>query len=591
MKSKALKRNIVYQFLQRLLSYNKSGFLKTTLFLLLSALTEGIGLLMLIPLLNLIGVTGKVAGQITNNPLTSNFREYIPLSDENTLFLVLVVFVALISVQAIFRRLTDLNVAKFTLNFVDHLRSVLYRALSKSKFKFFSKQRSSDLQHVLTVQLGRIEQATYSIMRLVIAISLVAVYLFISLFISIHLTIITLAVAVVLLGLLRRRVKKSRDLGVKLGEKSRLVQQTMLESFSGMRIAKMQTREQQFIDDFENHIHQVRECHISYQNSSTISRMWFRIGAAIALALLVSASLLVEGTTIAQLLVLVLIFGRLMPLTMEVQQSYLNSQFLLPAYQSINKLLEESLANQESLSVCETSQIPFSQEIRLSGVRFSYSKNSIVLDDINLVIKANTTTIVSGPSGAGKSTLVDLLVGLLSPEDGKITCDDREINDANLRQWRRQIAYVSQDVYLYHDTIRFNLTWGDPAIDDAKLWHVLDKVAARDFVRAFPDGLDTVVGNRGSNLSGGERQRIALARALLQKPQLLVLDEAASALDEDNRARLQQTLDSLHGRLTLVVVTHQIHQISRFDKIIRIENGRIVAQQGSRSSIKLEAVT
>jgi len=583
-----------FRFLVSMLDFDRSGFVKSSLFLLVTALSEGIGLLLLVPMLNLLGITGGPANNsVYDYEIISGIRDYFSSDTELALPAILALFVIVITVQSVFKRHTDMSLAKFTIGYVDNLRNRLYRALIQSRFQFFSKRRSSDLLHVLTGQLGRIEQATHSLMRLVITITLIGVYAVLSLYISATLTVITLIIAIALLGLLRPRIRKSRELGEMLNEKSRLLYQTLNESISGMRIAKMQTREGQFIEDFVSYIDQTRQCQISYQSSSSVARMWFRIGAALSLALLVLASMQLESVTTAQLLVLIVIFARVMPMVMELQQSYLNAQFLLPAYDVVNCTLQECLNHQESVTREDSNTVlnPLMRQVKLVGICFGYQNGDALLDNINLILPARSTTIIRGPSGAGKSTLIDILVGLLIPDTGKIYCDGQEINDSNRRQWRSQIAYVPQDVYLYHNTLRFNLTWGDPDIDERSIWAVLEKVAAKEFVQSLPSGLDTYVGDRGSHLSGGERQRIALARALLQRPALLVLDEATSAIDQNNQRLLQQTLNELQGHITIIVVTHQLHEFSNFDKVITLENGKLVSEENFREKSSREAFT
>ena len=198
------------------------------------------------------------------------------------------------------------------------------------------------------------------------------------------------------------------------------------------------------------------------------------------------------------------------------------------------------------------------------------------MQDANVVIPARSMTAIVGPSGAGKSTMADLLLGLLSPEQGMVSIDGQPLTGEHLHRWRRSVGYVPQDTFLFHDTIRSNLLWALPNAKEADLWSALRLAAADAFVSRIPGGLDAVVGDRGIRLSGGERQRIALARALLRKPSLLLLDEATSALDSENERQIQQAINQLHGELTIVVIAHRSSTILRADKIVTLSEGRIV---------------
>src|SRR5690606_21964199 len=183
-------------------------------------------------------------------------------------------------------------------------------------------------------------------------------------------------------------------------------------------------------------------------------------------------------------------------------------------------------------------------------------------------------TAIVGPSGGGKSTVADVLIGLLAPDEGEVLVDGEPLTDAQRPAWRRRVAYVAQDVFLFHDTVRANLLLADPDADDARLWEALEAASA-GFVKDLPDGLDTVVGDRGTRLSGGERQRLALARALLREPELLVLDEATSSLDAVNEARVQEAIRRLHGRTTMVVIAHRLATVRDADAIHVLVDGRI----------------
>ena len=191
------------------------------------------------------------------------------------------------------------------------------------------------------------------------------------------------------------------------------------------------------------------------------------------------------------------------------------------------------------------------------------ARTTPALADLNLTIEAGSTTAIVGVSGAGKSTLADLVLGLLRPDRGRVLIDDVALDPAHLPAWREQIGYVAQDTFLFHDTVRANMRWACPEATDADILEAFRQAAADRFVAALPQGLDTVLGDRGMRLSGGERQRLALARALLRKPSLLILDEATSALDSDNERLILQSIQALHGRVAIVIISHRLSTLRR----------------------------
>jgi ATP-binding cassette subfamily C protein len=182
------------------------------------------------------------------------------------------------------------------------------------------------------------------------------------------------------------------------------------------------------------------------------------------------------------------------------------------------------------------------------------------------------TTLV-GPSGSGKTTIVDLVIGLLRPDDGLITVDGVPFTDIDLTAWRRMVGYVPQETILLHDSILHNVTLGDPAISADRVEEALKNAGARGFVDDLPEGVHTVVGERGGRLSGGQRQRIAIARALINDPKLLILDEATSALDSESEAAIIDTLRALRDRLTILAITHNSRLSDAADIVHRLEPG------------------
>ncbi|MGC2757070.1 ABC transporter ATP-binding protein, partial [Candidatus Binatus sp.] len=208
---------------------------------------------------------------------------------------------------------------------------------------------------------------------------------------------------------------------------------------------------------------------------------------------------------------------------------------------------------------------------------FTYPPNATpVLRGIDLTIPVGRTVAIVGPSGAGKSTIADLVMGLMPAGSGRVTVDGTPLNPARALLWREGIGYVGQDTYLFHDTVRANLLWARPDANENQLRAALRKAAADEFVARLPDGIDTIVGDRGATLSQGERQRLALARAILRQPRLLVLDESTNSLDSENEARILGAIEQMQGGITTVLIAHRLSTIRWADLIYVIEDGQVV---------------
>ena len=201
-----------------------------------------------------------------------------------------------------------------------------------------------------------------------------------------------------------------------------------------------------------------------------------------------------------------------------------------------------------------------------------------LFSNVNLEIKKGTTIGIIGESGAGKSTLADILLRLYVPEKGGIYMDGIDINTIP-NSWNKMVSYVPQVVSLLDDTIRTNIAFGESIIDDSKVWDVLEKASLKEFVLTLPDGLDTIVGERGVKFSGGQRQRIAIARALYFDPQILILDEATSALDNDTESAIMDAIDKLAGKITMIIIAHRVTTLRCCDKIYEVTNGKIVERE------------
>ena len=215
-------------------------------------------------------------------------------------------------------------------------------------------------------------------------------------------------------------------------------------------------------------------------------------------------------------------------------------------------------------------------EVRLHGVEYAYPGGGPVLRGLDLTFPAGETTGIVGATGAGKSTLVKLLLRFHDPDLGSVTIDGVDIRELKREELRRAIGLVSQDVYLFHGTVRENLQIGKPDASDAELRAAAEAAEAWSFIEAMPEGLDTIVGERGQKLSGGQRQRLSIARAILKDPPILILDEATSAVDNETEAAIQRSLAAITRDRTTIVIAHRLSTIVHADAIHVLEHGRLV---------------
>jgi ATP-binding cassette subfamily B protein len=268
---------------------------------------------------------------------------------------------------------------------------------------------------------------------------------------------------------------------------------------------------------------------------------------------------------------------RLLPLVQQIYQAWAN---FIGNYQVLEDVLE-TLSLPMAINCDEThSELLFEKSIKLDKVHFAYgSDQPEVLCDIDLRIEKGSRVGLVGSTGSGKSTLMDIVMGLLQPSKGLLRVDSAPIDIENLQQWRHRIAHVPQHIYLSDASIAENIALGvsRDAIDGGKVRRAAQQAQIADFIESNRQGYETRVGERGVQLSGGQRQRIGIARALYKSAEVLVFDEASSALDTDTETAVMEAVENLDPELTLFIIAHRVQTLRKCDLIVRLENGRLVA--------------
>jgi ATP-binding cassette, subfamily C, bacterial len=539
----------------------------------IGALTEGIGLLILVPLLHLIGIDVQqgTTGQVARSVTIAFGWLGLPL----TLVSVLMLYVLLIGADVTLRRWQTVGYSSLQAGFTAHLRKRLYRAVAQASWVQLTRCRASDLTHAMTGQVERAGLGTQLLLSMVRDGMRAFVFLGATLYLSLPVTTLVVLAGLVLVLLLGRRTRAASRLGAAMSHLGGDTYRSVMEHVDGIKLAKSYGAEGRSIRRFDDLADTVAEANLRAQTAQADAKRWFDIGAAVVLGVILYVATMVWITPAAVVLVLLFAFARVMPLVSSFEQSIQRFLSMLPDFVAV-LALEARLASHEEAGHTWRGLGRLRNAVRLDAVSFQYEAGADpALLSVTLTIPAGQTTAVVGPSGAGKSTLADVLLGLLIPTEGRVLVDETPLTPGHLSAWRDQIGYVPQDGFHFHDTVRANLLWARPEAGEAELQKALD-IAAAGFARRLPQGLDTVLGDRGVRLSGGERQRIALARALLRRPTMLILDEATSSLDSENERRIQDAIERLHGRLTILIITHRLATIRLADTIHVLEGGQLV---------------
>lgn len=353
--------------------------------------------------------------------------------------------------------------------------------------------------------------------------------------------------------------------------------QHLQQGLGGAKDVKLLGREDEFFARY--HKHNLISSLVSQRQKTLLEfpRLWLELLAVIGLAVLVLAMISQEKSLDALLPTLGLFAAaafRVLPSVNRVLGAIQALRYGLPV---INTLSREVMLLNENIAPCRTKLMAFKSAISIHQVFYQYpnTKNS-ALKNIKLIIPFGSSIGLIGVSGSGKSTLVDILLGLLSPITGQVKVDGIDIQ-TNLRGWQDQIGYVPQSIYLTDDSLRNNVAFGLPEnrIDDSAVKRAIKAAQLEEFINTLPDGLETLIGERGVCLSGGQRQRIGIARALYHDPVILVLDEATSALDTNTEKDVMKAINALHGKKTLIIVAHRLSTLANCDCLYNMENGRI----------------
>ena len=568
----------VGQLAHALLAHAPRRAMLVAALLLASVVTETFGLALLVPLLAVAGPGGTGDG-------ASPIRQFLETGAAAfgvtlTLPVLLVAFVLLAAVRSAVAWQRQAQIATMRHGFVDRLCERLYTATANAGWLFLVRQRQSDLLHVLSYDVNRAGQGVTCVIQMPVHATSILAQIALAMAISPPVTLGMVLVGGALLAAGRPLLRRSRTLGQRLTSGGRAMHAVMSGFLGGLKQAKTDDTATRHVQEFTDAQAEMRHQLLAFTRTNAAAQAVFNVGAAAALATMVWLAVRYAGLGTPELLVIALIAARLLPTLRRLHQEGQQLAHTLPAWQHAIETERMLLDAAEPPAGVGEAPMPLRRALTVHGVSFAYHappSGRPALAKVDIVIPARRLIAVTGPSGAGKSTLADLLLGLIEPDAGDIRVDGTPLAGAARRRWRRSIAYVPQDPYLFHDTIRANLLRARPGATETELWCALRRAAAAEFVVALPGGMDTVVGDRGARLSGGERQRIVVARALLREPALLLLDEATSQLDAESERKVLATLRSLCDRTTVVAVTHRPALMEAADHIVLLEAGRVAA--------------
>jgi ATP-binding cassette subfamily C protein len=566
--------DLIRQYVRALGERGKWRLCGTLALMIAAPLMEGLGLALMLPTLQMAGV-GIGAGSEAGRYAATVRAALGALGLRPTLALMLGLFVAVVCVRATILRAQGVAVSRLYENFAQHLRQRLFEAISRAQWLLICKSRSSDFVHALTGEVDRAGAAAYQGLQTLSSAAVAALYIAASLILFPAATLLMIGLCGALALMLRARTRAVHSAGADFSGVANAVYAAAIEHLQSLKTAKMYGAQERTCELFARLTREMAAASVRMDREQLSADAYFEIGAAAMMGAVLLAAIKWMAVAPAEVLILLILFARVVPRVRMIQSTWRAFVSHLPAFATIAQIEDRCRAAPEP--AVAAAPLELRSAIRMEHVSFTYpGGHSAVLRGVDLRIPAGCTVAIVGPSGAGKSTIADLLMGLMAPGSGRVMVDNVRLDGPRAPAWREQVGYVAQDTPLFHDSVRANLLWARPEATEGELHDALRMAAADEFVARLPHGIDTVIGDRGATLSQGERQRIALARALLRRPRLLVLDEATNSLDSDNEARILGAIERMHGGLTVVLIAHRLSTVRRADLIYVVEDGGVV---------------
>ena len=554
-------------------------FAATLALMLLTAAFEGFGIGLLIPFLESLTSPDQA-------PFSTGIQ-WIDVHVLNTagspmsrLYRISLLILAAIWLRGTFEFLSGVAKATMIQNILHNLRCQAIDQLQQVSLTYFSKIQAGNILNTLTTEMQRLRRLFGIAASITSAIFLFLVY---------TLTIITLSWQMFLLAILFSlllMVSLSRLIGIIQKHSHRIttangkVAAIASEIIHGIRTIKAFCAEAYEKARFTQASNEVRKYSLfnNYRGaaiqpiSQGIASTGLITMVIVAMQWLVLPGLLTTST----LLVVLFALFRLLPIVKQINQARGEWAHFSGSLDNVAQLL-----NPEDKPFLPDGTVTFpglQDKIVFDHVSFAYEDDHLVLQSINLTIPKGKTIAIVGESGAGKSTLVDLIPRFYDPTEGRILMNGKDIRSFTLHSLRQHMAMVSQDTFLFNDTVRANIAYGLKDVPEQAIYEAAKKANALEFILKLPNGFDTILGDRAVTLSGGQRQRIAIARAILRDPEILILDEATSALDSLSEKLVQESLQYLMQNRTVVVIAHRLSTILNADKIVVMKDGKILEE-------------
>ncbi len=544
--------------------------------LALTGLMEGMTIAGVVPLLSAIGIGegGGGAGGVVSGTVLG-FLGWLGMGTSVSAIAGLILASLFLS-TAFFLAQAYMGVSLQT-GYVSRWQKRLLIGIFAANWGLFLKTRNGDLINSVVTETQRLGGAFYQTGLLLTGVLHSFIYMALAATLSGLTTLGVIAGGALLFLITRPLIQRAYRVGAGISHENAELQVKLGEFAASAKLLKATATENEALSVMDGIVKRLRKHVLSNSFDAQIVKGIFDFGAAAMVASILVISRSVLNIDAAVILVILAIFIRLIPKLTGLQQSLQSLTGSLPAVANLHDMARTVEAEAETSPSGPLPPLlssgPFALQLRDVAVNHGDAQ---IISGLSIDIPAGACVALVGRSGAGKSTLVDAMLGLIPLKAGSVSVNGLDLQQLPIQAFRRRIGYMGQETMLYNTTIRGNILWSQPQLSDEIVMLAAQRAAADGFISQSAHGLDTMVGDRGGRLSGGERQRLGLTRALLGDPGLLILDEAASALDAETDASVTRALEQLKGRVTMVVISHRLSSVRMADYIYVLDKGEVV---------------